>query len=88
MACACSEFSFQFLFFKFLLITYLLMRKLHFMQGHLLDTMSFMDPIPALKMKQWQLLVLLLLDALSVCRIPALASYMTGTRVWLPKVRY
>ncbi|XP_071932479.1 putative RNA polymerase II subunit B1 CTD phosphatase RPAP2 homolog isoform X2 [Coffea arabica] len=53
---------------------------------HLLDTMSFMDPLPPFRMKQWQLLVLLLLDALSVCRIPALTPYMTGRRILLPKV--
>ncbi|KAL3515895.1 hypothetical protein ACH5RR_022797 [Cinchona calisaya] len=53
---------------------------------HLLDTMSFMDPLPPFRMKQWQLLVLLFLDALSVCRIPSLTPYMTGRRVLLPKV--
>nr|XP_027114910.1 putative RNA polymerase II subunit B1 CTD phosphatase RPAP2 homolog isoform X1 [Coffea arabica] len=53
---------------------------------HLLDTMSFMDPLPPFRMKQWQLLVLLLLDALSVYRIPALTPYMTGRRILLPKV--
>nr|XP_027114912.1 putative RNA polymerase II subunit B1 CTD phosphatase RPAP2 homolog isoform X3 [Coffea arabica] len=54
---------------------------------HLLDTMSFMDPLPPFRMKQWQLLVLLLLDALSVYRIPALTPYMTGRRILLPKTR-
>lgn len=52
----------------------------------LLDTMSFMDPLPPFRMKQWQLLVFLFLDALSVCRIPALTPYMTGRRILLPKV--
>ncbi|XP_055816543.1 putative RNA polymerase II subunit B1 CTD phosphatase RPAP2 homolog isoform X2 [Solanum dulcamara] len=51
-----------------------------------LDTMSFVDPLPAFRMKQWQLIVLLFLDALSVCRIPTLTPYMTGRRTSLPKV--
>ncbi|CAI9101354.1 OLC1v1038657C1 [Oldenlandia corymbosa var. corymbosa] len=53
---------------------------------HLLDTMSFLDPLPPFRMKQWQLVVLLFLDALSVCRIPSLTPCMTGRRVLLPKV--
>lgn len=53
---------------------------------HLLDTMSFMDPLPPFRAKQWQLVVLLLLDAISVCRIPGLGRYMTGRRIWLPKI--
>ncbi|KAG5625914.1 hypothetical protein H5410_011132 [Solanum commersonii] len=52
----------------------------------LLNTMSFVDPLPAFRMKQWQLIVLLFLDALSVCRIPTLTPYMTGRRTSLPKV--
>lgn len=51
-----------------------------------LDTMSFVDPLPAFRMKQWQLIALLFLDALSVCRIPTLTPYMTGRRTSLPKV--
>lgn len=51
-----------------------------------LDTMAFVDPLPAFRMKQWQLIALLFLDALSVCRIPTLTSYMTGRRTSLPKV--
>ncbi|CAA0839599.1 Putative RNA polymerase II subunit B1 CTD phosphatase RPAP2 homolog [Striga hermonthica] len=54
--------------------------------GHLLDTMSFMDPLPAFRMKQWQVIVLLFLDALSVARIPALTQHMVGRRILLPKV--
>ncbi|KAG8369039.1 hypothetical protein BUALT_Bualt15G0108900 [Buddleja alternifolia] len=53
--------------------------------GRLLDTMSFTDPLPAFRMKQWQVVVLLFLDALSVSRIPALTPYM-GRRILLPKV--
>ncbi|XP_009771014.1 putative RNA polymerase II subunit B1 CTD phosphatase RPAP2 homolog isoform X1 [Nicotiana tabacum] len=52
----------------------------------LIDTMSFVDPLPAFRMKQWQLIVLLFLDALSICRIPVLTPYMTGRRTLLPKV--
>ncbi|CAA0822353.1 Putative RNA polymerase II subunit B1 CTD phosphatase RPAP2 homolog [Striga hermonthica] len=54
--------------------------------GHLLDTMSFMDPLPAFRIKQWQVIVLLFLDALSVARIPALTQHMVGRRILLPKV--
>ncbi|GER42614.1 RNA polymerase II subunit B1 CTD phosphatase Rpap2 [Striga asiatica] len=54
--------------------------------GHLLDTMSFMDPLPAFRMKQWQVIVLLFLDALSVARIPALTQHMVGRRILLPKI--
>ncbi|CAJ2628517.1 unnamed protein product [Trifolium pratense] len=52
----------------------------------LLDTMSFTDALPAFKMKQWQVVVLLFFDALSVCRIPALISYMTDRRDLFLKV--
>ncbi|KAJ9162816.1 hypothetical protein P3X46_022560 [Hevea brasiliensis] len=51
--------------------------------GRLLDTMSFYDAIPAFRMKQWQVIAFLLVEALSVCRIPALTSYMTNRRMML-----
>ncbi|KAH7571272.1 hypothetical protein JRO89_XS04G0012500 [Xanthoceras sorbifolium] len=54
--------------------------------GRLLDTMSFMDPLPAFRMKQWQVIVLLFIDALSVSRIPALTSYMINRTMLLRKV--
>ncbi|KAK4339774.1 hypothetical protein RND71_041236 [Anisodus tanguticus] len=54
--------------------------------GLFLDTMSFVDPLPAFRMKQWQLIVLLFLDALSVCRILTLTSYIIGRRTSFPKV--
>ncbi|XP_042009221.1 putative RNA polymerase II subunit B1 CTD phosphatase RPAP2 homolog [Salvia splendens] len=54
--------------------------------GRLLDTMSFTDPIPAFRMKQWHVIVLLFLDALSVSRIPSLTQYMLSRRVVIPKV--
>ncbi|XP_058764037.1 putative RNA polymerase II subunit B1 CTD phosphatase RPAP2 homolog [Vicia villosa] len=52
----------------------------------LLDTMSFVDALPAFRMKQWQVVVLLLIDALSICRIPTLIAYMTDRRDLFPKV--
>ncbi|PPS02748.1 hypothetical protein GOBAR_AA17907 [Gossypium barbadense] len=54
--------------------------------GRLLDTMSFVEALPAFRMKQWQVIVLLLIDALSVCRIPALTPHMTNGRMLLHKV--
>lgn len=52
----------------------------------LLETMSFVDALPAFRTKQWQVVVLLFIDALSVCRIPALISYMTERRALFHKV--
>ncbi|KAL5067517.1 hypothetical protein RYX36_018404 [Vicia faba] len=52
----------------------------------LLDTMSFVDALPAFRMKQWQVVVLLFVDALSVCRLPTLISYMTDRRDLFLKV--
>ncbi|KAK7345200.1 hypothetical protein VNO77_15776 [Canavalia gladiata] len=52
----------------------------------LLETMSFMDALPAFRTKQWQVVALLFIDALSVCRIPALISYMTDRRALFHKV--
>lgn len=52
----------------------------------LLDTMSFVDPLPGFRFKQWQVVALLFVDALSVCRIPALISYMTDRRDLFHKV--
>ncbi|GMI88900.1 hypothetical protein HRI_002559300 [Hibiscus trionum] len=54
--------------------------------GRLLETMSFVEALPAFRMKQWQVIVLLFIDALSVCRIPALTSYLTNGRMLLHKV--
>ncbi|XP_076941059.1 putative RNA polymerase II subunit B1 CTD phosphatase RPAP2 homolog [Bidens hawaiensis] len=44
----------------------------------LLETMSFVDPLPALRIKQWHVFLLLFLEALSVSRIPALAPHLTA----------
>jgi hypothetical protein len=49
--------------------------------------MSFVDALPGFRMKQWQVVVLLFVDALSVCRIPVLISYMTDRRDLFLKVR-
>lgn len=53
---------------------------------HLLETMSFVDALPAFRTKQWQVVALLFIDALSVCRMPALISYMTDRRALFHKV--
>ncbi|RDX64994.1 putative RNA polymerase II subunit B1 CTD phosphatase RPAP2-like protein, partial [Mucuna pruriens] len=52
----------------------------------LLETMSFVDAVPAFRTKQWQVVALLFIDALSVCRIPALISFMTDRRALFHKV--
>lgn len=54
--------------------------------GCLLDTMSFVDALPGLRMKQWQVFILLFVDALSVSRIPAIAPHLTNTRRFFQKV--
>ncbi|CAI0452489.1 unnamed protein product [Linum tenue] len=48
--------------------------------GRLLNTMGFTDAIPALRMKQWQVIAILFLEALSICRIPALAAHISNRR--------
>ncbi|RZB86318.1 putative RNA polymerase II subunit B1 CTD phosphatase RPAP2-like isoform C [Glycine soja] len=52
----------------------------------LLETMSFVDALPAFRTKQWQVVALLFIDALSVCRLPALISYMTDRRASFHRV--
>uniref|UniRef100_A0A2P2L2T3 RNA polymerase II subunit B1 CTD phosphatase RPAP2 homolog n=1 Tax=Rhizophora mucronata TaxID=61149 RepID=A0A2P2L2T3_RHIMU len=54
--------------------------------SQLLDTMSFVDALPALRIKQWLVIAFLFLESLSVCRIPALTPHMSGRRVMLHKV--
>lgn len=56
------------------------------MQYGLLDTMSFMDPLPPFRMKQWKVIALLFIDALSVCRIPGLTAHLTSRRILFAKV--
>ncbi|KAI3885414.1 hypothetical protein MKX03_036306 [Papaver bracteatum] len=54
--------------------------------SRLIETMSFIDALPSFRMKQWHVIVLLFMDALSVCQIPGLSSHMTGTRMLTHKV--
>ncbi|GLU02560.1 hypothetical protein SLE2022_198060 [Rubroshorea leprosula] len=54
--------------------------------ARLLDTMSFIEALPAFRKKHWQVIVLLFIDALSVCRIPALTPHMTNRTMLLHKV--
>lgn len=58
-----------------------------YLQGRLLDTMSFVDALPPFRMKQWQVIILLFLEALSVYRLPALTPHMMNRRVLFHKVR-
>ncbi|VAH13847.1 unnamed protein product [Triticum turgidum subsp. durum] len=55
--------------------------KLETTLGYLIDTMSLVDALPALRSRQWQLLVLVLLDALSVHRLPALAPVISDSKL-------
>eukprot|EP00250_Pteridium_aquilinum_P022268 c25335_g1_i1 orf=89-2179(+) len=54
--------------------------------GRFLRTMSFVDAIPPFNSKQWQVVVLLLLHALSVHRLPALRTRFLNGRQLLQKV--
>ncbi|XP_008781193.2 putative RNA polymerase II subunit B1 CTD phosphatase RPAP2 homolog [Phoenix dactylifera] len=54
--------------------------------GQLLDTMSFVDTLPSFRIRQWRVMVLLFLDALSVHRLPSLAPHMTNKNMLLHKV--
>ncbi|KAI3828895.1 hypothetical protein L1987_03006 [Smallanthus sonchifolius] len=54
--------------------------------GCLLETMSFLYPLPALRMKQWHVFLLLFLEALSLYRVPALAPQLSNTASFFHKV--
>ncbi|CAA7398542.1 unnamed protein product [Spirodela intermedia] len=54
--------------------------------GRLVETMSFVDALPPFKMKQWSVITLLFVDALSVHRIPAVAPQVSGSRFLLQKI--
>ncbi|MCL7028011.1 hypothetical protein MKW94_030645 [Papaver nudicaule] len=54
--------------------------------SRLLETMSFIDALPAFRMKQWHVIVLLFMDALSVYQVPGLSAHMTDTRMLTHKV--
>jgi len=60
---ACNPFIILFICFSF--------------QARLLDRMSFVYALPSFKMKQWQVIVLLFVEALSVHRLPSLGPQMT-----------
>ncbi|KAJ3676050.1 hypothetical protein LUZ60_003462 [Juncus effusus] len=45
--------------------------------GFLIDTMSFVEALPSLKTKQWRIIILLFLDALSVFHLPSLAPFLS-----------
>ncbi|CAF1920933.1 unnamed protein product [Brassica napus] len=44
--------------------------------GSLLETLSLTGAVPSFRVEQWLVVVLLFLDALSVCRIPRIAPYL------------
>ncbi|KAL9262484.1 putative RNA polymerase II subunit B1 CTD phosphatase RPAP2-like protein [Drosera capensis] len=52
----------------------------------LLDTMTFVDALPPFRTKQWHVIVLLFVDALTVCRLPGLQPFWTTRRMLIPKV--
>ncbi|KAL6139119.1 hypothetical protein ACLB2K_064396 [Fragaria x ananassa] len=54
--------------------------------GFMLNTMSFIEALPAFRMKQWQVIALLFIEGLSVCRMPALTPRMTNRRVLIQRV--
>lgn len=54
--------------------------------GRFLRTMTFMKAVPPFSSKQWQVVVLLLLDALSVHRLPTLRTRFLNGRHLLQKV--
>jgi len=55
--------------------------KLEITLGYLIDTMSFFDPLPSLRSRQWQVVVLVLLDALSIHQLPALAPVVSNSKL-------
>ncbi|WOL02341.1 RNA polymerase II subunit B1 CTD phosphatase [Canna indica] len=54
--------------------------------GRLLDTMSFVEALPSFKLRQWQVIVILFLDALSVHRLPSLTPHVMEMDKLLHKV--
>ena len=47
----------------------------------MIDTMSFVDALPSLRSRQWQAVVLVMLDALSVHQLPALAPVFSNSKL-------
>ncbi|XP_020581624.1 putative RNA polymerase II subunit B1 CTD phosphatase RPAP2 homolog [Phalaenopsis equestris] len=54
--------------------------------GYLLDTMSFMDAIPSFKTRQWHVVVLLFIEALSVHRLLGLAPHFMSRGMQLQQM--
>ncbi|ERN03253.1 putative RNA polymerase II subunit B1 CTD phosphatase RPAP2 homolog isoform X1 [Amborella trichopoda] len=54
--------------------------------GRLLDTMTFTEALPPFRMKQWHVIVLLFLDALSVHIVPALEQHIASRRTLVHKM--
>jgi RNA polymerase II-associated protein 2 len=50
-------------------------------QGYLIDTLSFVDALPSLRSRQWQAVVLVMLNALSVRQLPALAPVFPNPKL-------
>ncbi|XP_062180420.1 putative RNA polymerase II subunit B1 CTD phosphatase RPAP2 homolog [Phragmites australis] len=55
--------------------------KLEITLGYLIDTMSFVDALPSLRSRQWQVVILVLLDALSVHRLPAIFPAISNLKL-------
>ncbi|XP_066367024.1 putative RNA polymerase II subunit B1 CTD phosphatase RPAP2 homolog [Miscanthus floridulus] len=55
--------------------------KLEITLGYLIDTMSFVDALPSLRSRRWQVVVLVMLDALSVHQLPALAPVFSNSKL-------
>ncbi|KAJ3691878.1 hypothetical protein LUZ61_000028 [Rhynchospora tenuis] len=54
--------------------------------GRLMDTMTFVEALPALRTRQWHVVVLLFLDALSAHHLPSLSSIISNRSLLLDKV--
>ncbi|XP_078168450.1 putative RNA polymerase II subunit B1 CTD phosphatase RPAP2 homolog [Carex rostrata] len=54
--------------------------------GRLMDTMTFSEALPALRTRQWHVVVVLFLDALSVHHLPSLSSVMANRSLLIHKV--
>ncbi|KAL0909892.1 hypothetical protein M5K25_020801 [Dendrobium thyrsiflorum] len=54
----------------------------------LLNTMSFMDAIPSFKIRQWQVIILLFIEALSVHRLLVLAPHLMSRGTQLKQAEY
>ncbi|CAM0958196.1 unnamed protein product [Alopecurus aequalis] len=55
--------------------------KLETTLGYLIETMSLVEALPPLRSRQWQLMVLVLLDALSVQQLPALTPVISDSKL-------